>query len=67
MIRLRCWFGTIVGKAEYQWRPDIAGGTADPDGPPASSNVDAHPDSKFTLPPASIAVLRGKVTLRPTR
>jgi len=52
------------GKAEYQWRPDLDGGTADPDGPPASSSVEAGTDTSFVLPPASITVLRGKVAMR---
>ena len=53
----------VFGKAEYQWHPDVDGGTADPDGPPVRATVNAGPDAKFTLPPASITVLRGKVTL----
>jgi hypothetical protein len=54
----------VFGKAEYQWHPDVDGGKADPDGPPASAIIGAGPETKFTLPPASITVLRGKVSLQ---
>ena len=54
----------VFGRAEYQWHPDVDGGMADPDGPPASTTVEARPDTIFTLPAASIAVLRGKVMMR---
>ena len=57
---------TVIGfgKAQYQWRPNVDGGTADPDGPPSSATVAAGPDTIFTLPPASITVLRGHVAMR---
>jgi hypothetical protein len=55
----------VFGKAEYHWRPDVDGGTADPDGPPAAASVNSGPDTTLTLPPASITVLRGKVAMRP--
>jgi len=51
----------VFGKSEYQWHPNAAGGFADPDGPPATSTITAGPDTAFTLPPASITVLRGTV------
>jgi hypothetical protein len=35
-----------------------------PDGPPAAATVNSGPDTTFTLPPASITVLRGKVAMR---
>jgi hypothetical protein len=54
----------VFGRAEYQWHPDVEGGRADPDGPPASTIVAAGRDTMFTLPAASIVVLRGKVTMR---
>src|SRR3984893_7578455 len=54
----------VFGKAEYQWRPDLDGGTADPDGPPAAATVNSGPNTTFTLPPASITVLRGRVAMR---
>jgi hypothetical protein len=54
----------VFGKAEYQWHPDAAGGNADPDGPPLKRTLDAGPATSFTLPPASITVLRGKVVMQ---
>ena len=51
----------VFGKAQYQWHPRADGGSADPDGPATTTTLDARPDTRFTLPPASITVLRGKV------
>jgi hypothetical protein len=53
----------VFGKAEYQWHPDLHGGTADPDGPPATTTVRADSGTVFKLPAASITVLRGKVVM----
>jgi F5/8 type C domain len=50
------------GKAQYAWHPDRNGGTADPDGPAAKSTVNAGPSTNFTLPAASITVLRGAIS-----
>lgn len=50
------------GQAQYQWHPARKSGYADPDGPPVSSILDATADTPYTLPPASISVLRGKVS-----
>ena len=52
---------TTFGKAQYQWHPDKNGGRADPDGPAVKSTLIATSDTKFTLPAASITVLRGTV------
>jgi hypothetical protein len=49
------------GKAQYQWHPARKEGYADPDGPAATSTVDGAPDAQYTLPPASMTVLRGHV------
>lgn len=49
------------GKAQYQWHPTLTGGTADPDGPIASSTLSAEPTTSFDLPAAAITVLRGSV------
>ena len=49
------------GKAQYQWHPDRKLGYADPDLPPAESRVSAGPDALYTLPAASINVLRGRL------
>jgi hypothetical protein len=53
----------VFGKAEYQWHPDRNGGTADPDGPPTTTTVEAHAATSFSLPAASITLLRGKVVM----
>lgn len=47
------------GKAQYQWHPKDKAGFADPDGPVASTTIDARGDMPFDLPAASITVLRG--------
>ncbi len=56
----------VFGRSEYQWRPDIDGGRADPDSPPRAYVLDAQADAADTgtsvvLPAASITVLRGQV------
>jgi hypothetical protein len=53
----------VFGKAEYQWHPDIRGGVADPDGPPTRTTIQAKPDTIYTLPKASVTVLRGNVPI----
>lgn len=50
------------GSEQYRWVPDEKGGHADPDGPLARSTVSGGPGAEYTLPKASITVLRGKVT-----
>jgi hypothetical protein len=58
---------TTFGKEQYQWHPgtraDSGGGRpegkADPDGPAAKSTVSAGVGTKFTLPAASVTVIRG--------
>jgi hypothetical protein len=49
------------GSAQYQWHPAPDGGSADPDGPAASSTITGQESSTYTLPKASITVLRGRV------
>jgi hypothetical protein len=49
------------GKAQYQWHANTKGGFAEPDGPAAKSTVSAQGGTKFTLPAASVTVIRGKV------
>jgi hypothetical protein len=53
---------TIFGSAQYHWNPTATGGSADPDGPAAHSAVNASPDTLYTLPEASITVIRGKAS-----
>jgi len=50
------------GKAQYAWHPDRSGGAADPDGPAAKSTVNAGSATSFTLPAASVTVLRGAIS-----
>ena len=49
------------GKNQYQWHPARRNGYADPDGPAASSNVAGGDNAVYTLPSASVTVLRGKI------
>jgi F5/8 type C domain/Glycosyl hydrolases family 39 len=49
------------GSAQYQWHPEIAGGKADPDGPPARSTISASSATPYELLAASITVLTGTV------
>jgi hypothetical protein len=49
------------GKAQYQWHSARRDGYADPDGPPVKSTVDGGADVFYTLPPASLNVLRGQI------
>jgi hypothetical protein len=50
------------GSEQYQWHPAENGGNADPDGPAARSTVNAGNGTVFTLPKASMAVIRGKLS-----
>jgi F5/8 type C domain len=50
------------GSNEYQWHQEGEGGHADPDGPPAESNLKAEKDTLYQLPKASITVLRGMIS-----
>jgi F5/8 type C domain len=49
------------GRAQYVWHPDRKLGHADPDLPPAESKISASPSTLYTLPAASINVLRGRI------
>jgi hypothetical protein len=52
------------GKAQYQWHASGvsgASGYAQPDDPPRVSSVQAEPSTEYTLPAASITVLRGRL------
>ncbi len=55
------------GKNQYKWHSARKQGYADPDGPPATSTIQSGLTSTFTLPPASITVLRGRRGLRRVR
>jgi hypothetical protein len=49
------------GRNQYTWHPNRKKGYADPDGPAASSTIQAAPNTVYNLPPASVTVLRGKI------
>jgi len=49
------------GSEQYEWINDGPNSHADPDGPPVGTSVLADAETVFTLPKASITVLRGKV------
>jgi hypothetical protein len=54
---------TVVtfGSEQYVWINEGPNSHADPDNPPIASVVNANPQTTFSLPKASITVLRGKV------
>jgi len=49
------------GKEQYQWHPDRKKGHAEPDGPPKSLVVDGGEAAVYSLPAASVTVLRGRL------
>ena len=49
------------GSEQYAWKNDGQNSHADPDGPPFGTTAAASPDRTFTLPKASVTVLRGWV------
>jgi hypothetical protein len=61
------FFGSLAmvtfGAEQYQWHEDGRNGHADPDGPPLTRTLDGGPESVFSLPKASLTVLRGKVQM----
>jgi hypothetical protein len=50
------------GSEQYRWHADGSNGYPKPDGPPVTSTAAGGRASAFTLPPASLTVLRGKVS-----
>ena len=48
------------GKAQYQWHPDRKKGHADPDTPPVKVTLTGGENTMYTLPAASLTILRGK-------
>jgi hypothetical protein len=52
---------TTFGSDQYVWKDEGPASHADPDGPPIAMTVVGGPQATFTLPKASITVLRGKV------
>ena len=49
---------TTFGSEQYVWKPDGAKSYADPDGPPVARVIEGR---QFTLPKASVTVIRGKI------
>ena len=49
------------GSEQYQWKAEPNAGAANPDGPPAKSQISVNPQTNFTLPKASVTVLRGQI------
>lgn len=49
------------GKEQYQWHPARKRGYADPDGPAVSATLTAEMNTRYTLPAASLTVIRGKL------
>jgi len=49
------------GSEQYQWIAEPNGGSANPDGPLAKSQLTANPTTTYTLPKASVTVLRGHI------
>jgi hypothetical protein len=49
------------GSEQYVWKNEGTNSHADPDGPPVASIVPGGADATFTLPKASVTVLRGKL------
>ena len=52
---------TTFGSEQYEWKNDGPNSHADPDGPAVGFHVNANASTIFTLPKASITVLRGHV------
>ena len=53
------------GTDQYRWHSNVQGGIADPDGPEKKSSLTAPKDGLFTLPKASVTVIRGKLEAIP--
>jgi hypothetical protein len=49
------------GSEQYHWNPAPTGGSANPDGPAARSQLNASAETTIALPKASITILRGKI------
>jgi hypothetical protein len=51
------------GSQQYVWINDGPNSHPDPDNPPAAKLFDANTQTTFTLPPASVNVIRGKISV----
>ncbi len=52
------------GSEQYRWHPEPKGGRADPDGPAVRSTLTADAQTTYTLPRASVTVVRGRLAGR---
>jgi hypothetical protein len=63
--RTRTFSGPVsfvtFGSEQYVWKDDGPNSHADPDGPPVATTISGSAQATFTLPKASITVLRGRV------
>jgi hypothetical protein len=63
--RKRAFAGDVTmitfGREQYQWHPARKNGYADPDNPPARSSINAGSTTAYSLPAASVTVLRGQL------
>ena len=50
------------GSEQYVWKHEGTNSHADPDGPPVATTIVGAPQAIFTLPKASVTVLRGQVS-----
>jgi hypothetical protein len=58
---------TTFGSEQYEWKADRVNSHADPDGPAVGFRVNAGPNTTYTLPKASVTVLRGMLKAPPSR
>jgi hypothetical protein len=63
------WFAGPVtritfGKDQYQWHPARKRGYADPDGPASINEVKGDRVTRYSLPAASLTILRGRISSR---
>jgi hypothetical protein len=49
------------GSEQYAWLNDGPNSHADPDNPPVATNIESNRETVFTLPKASVSVLRGRI------
>lgn len=61
-----CFSGPVTmvtfGREQYQWHSGGRDSHADPDGPPVTTAVAGGAEASFTLPKASLTILRGQVS-----
>ena len=53
---------TTLGAEQYVWREAGKDSHADPDGPEVARNIAADNETTYSLPKASVTILRGKVS-----